>query len=214
MVLRFEQTHRQPRPAYAITRPRTGETLGGAEASDPTRPTLTVGGTSYELDVPGRTARDPENKKQALSPVFSNGTECGSIEICFVQTKKILFLSVGYDYRRVILDGTVLTAYEVGLGHQQHYWCIYREDRELVAMLQKDDGAINNCNTYTLYLEENALAAAVCLLALFEDCTQYPDMGEVNGYSAEAEAEFTTQKVLLAKYDADFIPRVIARDGN
>ena len=79
--------------------------------------------------------------------------------------------------------------------------------------IRKSDRTVNYCNTYTLYLEEESLTAAVCLLTLFIDCTQYPDMGEVVGASLQQEGVVTVQKALLARYDPEFIPRIVEQDG-
>ena len=214
MQLRFWQTRRQPKPAYEITCAITGRQLGTAEAEDCSHPTITLEGQLYTVDIPGRKIQDERGKTSEISPILLRGEERGGIEICFVETKKILFLSTGYDYRRVTLDGITITAYEAGMGAGAHYWCIYRDDRELAAMIHMSDGAVNYCNHYTLYLEDEALYPAVCLLALFIDCTQYPDIGEVSGLSVQGQSTVTLQKELLAKYDPDFIPRVMRRDGN
>ena len=213
MQLRFEQTQRQPRPTYRVIHRNTGQQIGTAEASDAQRPTMTLWNQHFDLDIPGKKFRDAQGKKREISPICAAGEERGGIEICFVQTRKILFLSAGYDYRRITLDGVTLTSYEVGMGSGAYYWCIYRDDREMVDMIRKSDRTVNYCNTYTLYLEEESMTAAVCLLTLFIDCTQYPDMGEVVGAALQQESVVTVQKELLARYDPEFIPRIVERDG-
>lgn len=213
MLLRFEQTRRQPHPWYQIKDLSTTEPIGLADAENLARPMLTLNGVDYEIDIPGRKECSPDGVKREVSPVYREGNEAGKIEIGFVKTKKVLLFNFGYDYRRLILDGALLTAYEVGIGENAHYWCIYRDDLVLAAMIQKDDFVKNTLDTYTLYLEDDSLPDAVCLLTLFLDCTEYANLEDVNGIHVTKTETITVQKELLAKYDPNFIPRICARDG-
>ena len=212
MQLRFEQLIRQPNPTYRIIDCSTGELVGQANARDINNAQITLYNTEFKLNIPGRKERGDSGDIHDISPITCSDTEVGFVELGFVPTKKILFITTGYDYRIVRLKDLVIKSYEVGFGSGEHYWCIYNDDK-LVAMIHKNDVTVNYKNKYRIYTEDAKYASMLCILTLFIDCTEYPDVGECVGLAFQKEGMVTVQKELIAKYDPTFIPRITELDG-
>lgn len=143
--------------------------------------------------------------------ITRNGEPFAEIVPQFCQTKKVLFLPVGYEYYRVTIGEKIYAVYEVGLGADKHFYCFYAGE-ETVAIVHKPDKVINYLDRYDCYLlsEEQFLAAG--LFCLFLESGQYYNVSAIGNVESDIET-VTIQKELQAKYNPDFIPRILAMHG-
>ena len=211
MVLIFKQTKWHPTVEYEVHDAVTNEQLGHGSAADKGKPELTLGNEAYALDLLTDGNGGPATQK--YTPILHGSEKGGQVEICFQLTKKVLFLRIGYDYRRITLGDISCTAYEVGFGPDKHFWFLYRDDQTMVAAIRKRDRIKNNCDTYELFIDDVAVKDLVCLLALFIDTVEYPRIYGDPDYDTDVESLYTAQKELLAKYDEAFIERVCKEAG-
>lgn len=211
MVLHFEQTQWLPTVRYEVTDAVTDERLGYGSAANKGQPELMLGSEAYALDLltDGKGGR----ATQRYTPILHGNDISGQVEVCFQRTRKILFLSVGYDFRRISLGPVSCTAYEVGLGANKHFWFLYRDDQVPVAAIRKKDRIRNNCDSYELFIEDTGVKDVTCLMTLFIDTAEYPRIYGDPDYDTDVESLITTQKELLAKYDDGFISRVCKAAG-
>lgn len=108
------------------------------------------------------------------------------------------------------LDGVKYTLYEVGFGHDGLYLCIYKEDKELVAIVDKQLRVIDFQDKYTVYSDSEEHSKYIMYLVLHYDITKYGDVGQRAMHSDKKKIVNTISKEAKAKYDPDFIPRIKA----
>lgn len=207
MILNFCQTHRQPDPTFEgrvnnipviFGRGRTR----GAEAFIMCngRRTEVLYNLHYEV-ING--SRVPQ-----VCDMVQNGYRIGYIYPKVVPKKKFLCFSIGYGYYEYMFNNKNFRVYEVGLGDDQHYYCVYHND-VTVAIIHKLDLTIDYLDQYIIYAENPADMEALCSLAIYIDISEYPDYNKHSGHLRENEATLTIDPDLNEMYDPTFIPRII-----
>lgn len=210
MILKFNQIDRQPNPLFEG---KIGEQVV-ISAMGSTR--STNGYVFYDgrrIDISSTPHREKINGKVAtqVTDILSSGKRLGYIYPDLVEQRKILFFSFGYDFFVFHFDNENYTVYEVGLGKNQHYICVYKNNIT-IAIIQKDDIKVDFCDKYTIYAMDSSEMLALSVLTLYFDCVRYPDHGEIMGGSRIDDSFLTIQKELNKKYDPSFISKVKAID--
>ena len=211
MILKFNQVGRQPNPIFEG---KIGEQIvitgkGSTQSND--------GYVLYNgqrIDIKSTPHRERLNGKIAtqVTDFMRAGERIGYFYPGIIEKKKILFLSFGYDCDIFHFEGRDYTVFEVGLGKDQHYICVYRND-STVAIIKKEDIKINYCDKYTIYALDSSELLPMAVLTLYLDCTRYPDHGEIMDETQSDDSFLTIQKELNQKYDPTFIPKVKRLDG-
>lgn len=204
-ILLFRQKTTEAPIEYAISPMGiTGEDVGWASAADNQRPELSISGRTYRLDL----TAGGDGAQESAQVLDGSGNVIGNIVPWSRTSKSVLARSEDYDYRVMTFDsGLRLFVYEVGLGANGHFWCVYEDDDRLVAMIQKSSVTKDSKDVYELYLDRTELADAAALLALYIDASAYARVDE-NGFNRENVV--TTAKALIRKYDPDFIQSIRA----
>lgn len=127
------------------------------------------------------------------------------------RTRKVGFLKA-YAYYEYLHKGQMYYGYEVGFGKNGLYLCVYRED-QLIAIVDKQLRVVNFKDVYTAYIENAEDIEIVIPFVIYYDATAYGDVMEVAVMSVREKRVNTIQKELIEKYDANFIFRIITRDG-
>lgn len=174
-------------------------------------------GEHYQFQYQDGTVREmllePRGKgslKDRLSYYFLEGGEqVGSI--CGAAVKKGWAFFRGYMYNDITYHGRKFALYEVGLGSEGLFFCLYEGNR-LVAVADKKLIVHNWLDHYMLYLEEDDLFPLFSMVMVYCDVTRFGNADELE-QSEIGYAYRTPQKELRAKYDPAFIPRIKARDG-
>lgn len=144
--------------------------------------------------------------------IKKNSQIIGEIHTKVEVTKKILFLPIGIEYNDIVLNDIIYKMYESGLGANQHYFSIYK-DNTVVAVIHKDDRVVNFLNTYTLYAENKESMDVALICAMFLESTAFCDRTGGIGNSIVDSPYYTAQKGLREKYDSSFIPKIKALEG-
>ncbi|MBR3919773.1 MAG: hypothetical protein IKJ59_13745 [Clostridia bacterium] len=210
MILTFVQKERQPTPKFE-GKIKDVVVITGKGSSHASNGYLEYKGDKVEIvSNPHREKMNGKAVTQVVD-IVQRSERVGYIYPDIVEQKRFLFLSFGYDYFVFNFKGKTYNAYEVGLGANEHYICVYK-DNSIVAIIKKEDKKTNFCDQYIVYAlgEENLLMLA--LLTLYFDCIRYPDHGEIMYESYRDDSFLTTQKELVDKYDASFIDRVKAME--
>lgn len=160
---------------------------------------LNTGENNYELAFDGR----------RRICIMRDGEPFAEITPQFCQTKKVLFLPIGYEYYRFTVGENTYTVYEVGLGADKHFYCFYVGE-ETVAIIHKPDQVKNYLDRYDCYLASEDHFLAVGLFCLFLEAGQYYDLRCAEWNKEDNTETITLQKELQAKYDPSFIPKVLA----
>lgn len=208
MILEFNQIGRQPNPIFEG---KIGDevVIAGKGATQSNDAYISFG--SDKIDISSNPHREKIDGKMATQVVdlLSDGNRIGYVYPDLVEQKKILFLSFGYDYFVFNFNGVDYNAFEVGLGEDKHFICVYNGE-ETVAIIKKHDEKINYCDKYTIYSIDDTLMLPMSVLAMYFDCIRYPDHGEIVDEFQGDDSFLTTQKELNAKYDPTFIAKVEA----
>lgn len=112
------------------------------------------------------------------------------------------------------LNGVKYNMYEVGFGKEGLFLCFYREDKELVAIAEKELKIVDFKDKYTVYSVSDEDSKYIAMLLLNYDVTQYGDVGEIAVKSVVTKSKFTISKEAKAKFDPEFIPRIKAMHGD
>ncbi len=211
MILEFNQIDRQPNPLFE------GKIKGqivvtGKGTTHFNDGFIDYNGSRYEISSKLHREKFADKTATQVSDILKDGKRVGFIYPDLVAMKKVLFLSFGYDYFNFIFNGNKYTVYEVGLGQNQHYICVY-SGNETVAIIHKEDKKHNYCDKYVIYALNETLLLDLSILTLYFDCIRYPNHGEFTGESYVDDSFLTTQKELNEKYDPSFIPCVKRMDG-
>lgn len=211
MILEFNQIGRQPNPLFEG---KIGEkiVISGKGSTQSNEGYVLYNG--QRIDIKSTPHREKINGKTAtqVTDFVCSGERIGYVYPDLVEKKKILFISFGYDYFVFHFEGQDYTVYEVGLGANQHFICVYC-DNATVAIIQKEDIKINFCDKYTIYALDTSVLVPMSVLTLYFDCIRYPDHGEIMDETRSDDSFLTTQKELNEKYDPTFISRVKRLDG-
>ena len=208
MIIKFNQVDRQPNPIFKAM---VKETIiaNGIGATQSNAAKITIQENIYEISDNIHRDKDKNGKTiTQVTDVLKDGEIIGRIYPDIVPQKKIWFISIGYDYFVIDLYDKQYFAYEVGLGENQHYVCIYEKD-ELVAIIHKDDKVINFKDTYTIYFQDEKLLTMLCIFNLYFDCINYPNHGEIMGEHVENGGFITMNQELNSKFDSTFIEKII-----
>lgn len=211
MILEFNQIDRQPNTLFE------GKIKGqivvtGKGTTHFNDGFIDYNGSRYEISSKLHREKLADKTATQVSDILKDGKRVGFIYPDLVAMKKVLFLSFGYDYFNFIFNGNKYTVYEVGLGQNQHYICVY-SGNETVAIIHKEDKKHNYCDKYVVYALNETLLLDLSILTLYFDCIRYPNHGEFTGESYVDDSFLTTQKELNEKYDPSFIPCVKRMDG-
>jgi len=211
VILEFNQIDRQPNPLFE------GKIKGqivvtGKGTTHFNDGFIDYNGSRYEISSKLHREKFADKTATQVSDILKDGKRVGFIYPDLVAMKKVLFLSFGYDYFNFIFNGNKYTVYEVGLGQNQHYICVY-SGNETVAIIHKEDKKHNYCDKYVVYALNETLLLDLSILTLYFDCIRYPNHGEFTGESYVDDSFLTTQKELNEKYDPSFIPCVKRMDG-
>ena len=211
MILEFNQIDRQPNPLFeGKINGRVVVTGKGTTRSN--EGFIDFNENRYEISSNLHREKLAEKTATQVSDILKDGKRVGYIYPDLVATKKLLFLSFGYDYFNFIFNDKEYVVYEVGLGQNQHYICVY-SGHETVAIIHKEDKKHNYCDKYVIYALDEAMLLELSILTLYFDCIRYPDHGEFTGESYVDDSFLTTQKELNNKYDPEFIPMIKEMDG-
>lgn len=211
MILEFDQIGRQPNPTYEAK--MNGQMIlrgcGHTRKEDAF--------LEYEdrrIVVTSELRKETINGKKVtqLAEVLEGGRRIGYIYPDLVEKKKILFFSVGYSYFEFNFNGMSFQTYEIGLGAEQHYFCVHHNG-QTVAIIHKNDRKVHYQDRYVIYALSDDMLLPMSVLLLYLDCTLYPDAGETMGGQYMNEEYISTDADLNAKFDPGFIPRVKALRG-
>lgn len=208
MIIKFNQVDRQPNPIFNVM-VKEKIIANGIGATQSNSAKITIQENIYEISDNIHRDKDKNGKTiTQVKDIINDGKIIGRIYPDIVPQKKILFISIGYDYFVIDLYDKQYFTYEVGLGENQHYVCIYDKE-ELVAIIHKDDEVINFKDTYTIYFQDEKLLTMLCIFNLYFDCINYPNHGEIMGDHVEDGGFITVNKELNSKYDPTFIKKII-----
>lgn len=122
------------------------------------------------------------------------------------KTKKVGFLK-SYPYYEFSYKGRLFYGYEVGLGKNGLFLCIY-ENESLIAIVDKKLRVINYKDAYTAYIDDEKYANVVVAFILYYDTATYGDLMDISLISIKEKYVNTVQKELLGKYDPMFIEKI------
>ena len=208
MILEFNQIDRQPNPLFE-GKIKGQVVVTGKGTTHSNDGFIDYNGSRYEISSKLHREKLADKTATQVSDILKDGNRVGYIHPDLVAKKKVLFLSFGYEYFNFNFNGNVYTVYEIGLGQDQHYICVY-SGNETVAIIHKEDMKHNYCDKCVIYALDDALLLDLSILTLYFDCIRYPDHGEFTGESYVDDSFLTTQKELNEKYDSTFIAKVKA----
>ena len=115
--------------------------------------------------------------------------------------------------------------YEIGMGGKGLFFVI-KQDESTLAIISKKLKTVNYLSSYTLYIEDEALAPLALVAALYWDVAHYMQSpyvprsapgsatrGTTGNSKRESHKRSTHQRELKAQYDPGFIPRIMALEG-
>lgn len=108
----------------------------------------------------------------------------------------------GYRYEEITFYSDVYNCYEVGMGPEGTFVCIYSGD-EQVAMIEKPTVVYDNKDIYEIYIKDDRHIEIVCLFATYYD---HSAGGNSDGaiMSKEINYKYTMNKELKSKYNPLF----------
>lgn len=211
MILEFNQVSRQPNPLFEG---KIGDqiVISGIGSTQSNEGCVFYNG--QRIDIKSTPHREKINGKTAtqVTDFVRSGKRIGYVYPDLVEKRKILFFSFGYDYFVFQFEGRDYTIFEVGLGADQHFICVYYDDTT-VAIIKKQDIKINFCDKYTIFALDSSILVPMSVLTLYFDCIRYPDHGEIMDQTRSDDSFLTTQRELNEKYDPTFIQKVKELDG-
>lgn len=142
--------------------------------------------------------------------IFESGNQVGEIRSL---TKKAPGFLQNYWYLELEIKGQKYTMYEVGFGNKGLYLCFYKDDKELVAIADKEIIVKNFKDNYTVYSLSDEHKEFITLLLIQYDLTHHEDFMETAVYHKRNTIVNTISKEAKTKYDPDFIPKVKAMHG-
>lgn len=139
-----------------------------------------------------------------LPKIFdANGNQVGELQYIPVKQQGLQ----SYNYNKLVLNGVELSYYTVGIK-RQIYYCMYNSNNQMVATVCKRMKVVNGQSRYTMYVVSDEwfkyVALATSIIAQMED---------TEGMGTAHDNLNTFQKELLARYNPNFIPQVVAQAG-
>lgn len=129
-------------------------------------------------------------------------------KIDLVPTKKFLGIKIGYEFYNYLSSEHEIHIFEIGLGAGHHYWYLYDEDI-LVAVIHKKDEVRMYLDEYTCYLIDEKYFDVTALYCLFLESTVYYNHCLMDEPQINDTSLYSSQKQLRAKYDPNFIPKIM-----
>ncbi len=212
MIIEFNQIGLQPNPDFE-GRLNNTVIITGRGSTRKHQAFLKIHDDIYKLS--NSIHREKINGKTAtqITDIFMNNQKIGCIYPDVVPQKKFLIFSFGYGFFEFQFKDKHYQFYEVALGADKHYICIY-ENNKTIAIIYKTDLRITFRDKYILYIEDETNLEAVSIAALYFDCIMYPDYTEIGGEVVkDNDVCLTVQKELIDKYDESFIKKVKKMDG-
>lgn len=207
MILNIEQKDFGQEPLFEIKNAKTNEKIAKCTSMNRVQTTIRfTDGEEYSISFEPVLMEKENDKNKMLYVISENGRAVGGIEQAEVQQKKILFVSVGYDYFQIHFHDSEYELYEIGLGENQHYLCI-RQGETTVAIVHKPMEVKSHLDTYVVYLEYESYKEIACIAALFIDGLEYSSDDEIAG-SRIKEEYLSFNKELKEKFDLEFLERV------
>lgn len=155
---------------------------------------LMLSSEEVPIDVMGILFRD----KVLYNIKKLNGDICGEIALKVV--KKFL---AGYKYIQINFNAELLNCYEVGMGKEGKFVCIYIGDRQ-VALIEKSNVVYDNLDSYKIYLEDEKYMQIVCLYLVYYDHATSANSNEFADKSKKTSYEYSPNKELKSKYNPQF----------
>ena len=118
-----------------------------------------------------------------------------------------IFSRFGYTCLE-LLDGTVFSMYEIGLGKEGIVYPIYKGDT-IIAEIDKGCVVHNNLDEYSIYAEDEDACQIAILLCIYLDASAFANRGEIIKSGVSNLHFKTINKRLIAKYDPTFKARII-----
>lgn len=125
-------------------------------------------------------------------------------EICGNLSSKVVkkFLA-GYRYVQINFKSELYNCYEVGMGKEGKFICIYIGDQQ-IAMIEKPTVVYDNKDYYKIYIKDSKYIDIVCLFAVYYDHASARNYNEVVIKSKKVSYEYTINKELKSKYNPKF----------
>lgn len=207
MILNIEQKDFGQEPLFEIKNAKTNEKIAKCTSMNRVQTTIRfTDGEEYSISFEPVLMEKEDDKNKMLYVISENGKAVGGIEQAEVQQRKILFVSLGYDYFQIHFHHSEYELYEIGLGEDQHYLCI-RQKETTVAIVHKPMEVKSHLDTYVIYLEYENYKDIACIAALFIDGLEYSSDDEIAG-SRIKEEYLSFNKELKEKFDLEFLERV------
>ena len=131
-------------------------------------------------------------------------------------TQKTGFLKA-IAYYNINIGGRSYRGYEVGLGEDGLYLCIYDDNDTMIATVKKKMNTVNYKDAYTAYIANGdsteEYVKAVLPFILYYDITVFADVMERSVATARQTFTNTAQREVREKFDPEFIARVKREDG-
>ena len=211
MILNIKQIEFGAEPEFEIENAATQEILAKCKSMNNISTELVFSGENvYTLSFEPVLLEKKGEKNELMYGISEHNKPVGGLYTAEVCQKKILFVSVGYDYYKIQFYDREYQLYEIGLGTDRHYLCLY-EDGQTVAIVHKPTEVKSHLDTYMVYLENVKYRHIACIAALFIDGLEYSSNDEIAD-SAIKEEYLSFNKELNSKFDAAFLERVKANN--
>lgn len=137
MILNIKQTQFGAEPEFEIEDTATGETLAKCTSLNHISTEIVFAGqNAYTLSFEPVLQEKEGEKNELIYSILEHNRPVGGLYTAEVCQKKILFVSVGYDYYKIQFYDREYQLYEIGLGTDRHYLCLY-QDGQTVAIVHK-----------------------------------------------------------------------------
>ena len=157
-------------------------------------PVLMLSGDEISIDVKGALRRE----RTLFFIKKPNGEMCGEIS-----SKVVKKFMAGYRYVQIEFNSELYNCYEVGMGKEGSFECIYIGDQQ-IAMIEKATVVSDNKDFYKIYIKDDKYIEIVCLFAVYYDHATARNYNEVAIKSKKVSYEYTLNKELKGKYNPQF----------
>ena len=128
-----------------------------------------------------------------------NGDICGEVSL-----KVARRFVRGYKYIQINYNAELINCYEVRMGKEGTFVCLYLGDRQ-IAMIEKSAAVHDNREDfYKIYIKEDKYAEIVCLYAVYYDYLNSENDNAFITKSRKKDNEYTINKELKSKYNPQF----------
>lgn len=127
-----------------------------------------------------------------------NGDICGEVSL-----KVARRLIRGFRYIQINYNAELLNCYEVRMGKEGIFVCIYLDDRQ-VAMIEKCMAKQDDKDFYKIYVKDDKYVELVCIYAVYYDYLAWENKSEFKTKSNGEDYAYTQNKELKSKYNPRF----------